>query len=72
MTAIFLAAATWKWIMAPLIAVVGVAGFVLRLAADALSNFNTGYGPGTRKATLQAFAILATAAAAAIVVGVCL
>jgi len=62
------AIATWKAWTIPILIVIGIAGFLLRGLIDMASNWETGYGPDSKRATIQAFSILGIFVIAAIYV----
>ncbi len=49
-----------KTILIILLVVFGILGFCMRNFIDMTQNWETGYGPDSRKATRQAFIILGT------------
>lgn len=52
----------WKWFWIVAVLVVGIGAAVIRSGLDALDNFETGYGAGTRQVERQCIAILVLAA----------
>lgn len=62
--------ATWKWWVVPLLVLVGIGGMLFRGLLDISENWATGYGPGSKKASIQAFTWLGLCILAAILLGV--
>jgi hypothetical protein len=62
--------ATWKALAVPMLIFSGIGGCVARGLVDMMQNFETGYGPGSRKAKRQAISIFVLFLLIAICVGV--